>query len=88
MTRFEPRDRPATISVVNDGPDAANGTVLTDPLPTGLTCATATCTATGGATCPATTGAALVAALQGAGAAVPTLPAGGGVTLTLFCTVQ
>jgi uncharacterized repeat protein (TIGR01451 family) len=76
------------ITVTNNGPDAANGTVVTDPVPTNLSCATATCTAAGGAACPAQTGAALVAALQGAGATVPTLPNGGSVTFTLNCTVQ
>lgn len=76
------------ISVANNGPDAAGGTTLADPAPAGLTCPTATCTATGGAACPAQTGAALVSALQGAGAAIPTLPVGGTVTVTLSCTVN
>jgi uncharacterized repeat protein (TIGR01451 family) len=80
--------RAYTITVTNLGPDAANGSVLTDPAPTGLTCTTASCTAAGGAACPVPTGAALVAALQGAGAAIPTLPNGGSVTVTLTCTVQ
>ncbi|MCC7249898.1 MAG: DUF11 domain-containing protein [Lysobacter sp.] len=76
------------LTVSNLGPDAANGAVLTDPAPTGLTCATASCTATGGAACPVATGAALVAALQGAGAPIPTLPNGGSVTVVLTCTVN
>ncbi len=77
-----------SIVVTNLGPDAANGSVVTDPAPTNLTCTTASCTATGGAACPAPTGAALVAALQGAGATIPTLPLNGAVTLTLTCTVD
>ncbi len=77
-----------SITVTNNGPDAANGSVLTDPAPTGLTCTTASCTAAGGAACPVPTGAALVAALQGAGATIPTLPNGGSVTVTLTCTVN
>jgi len=76
-----------SIVVSNAGPAAANGTVVSDPAPSGLTCTTATCSAAGGASCPAQTGAALVTALQGAGATVPTLPAGGSVTLTLSCQV-
>jgi uncharacterized repeat protein (TIGR01451 family) len=76
------------VAVTNDGPAAANNTLLTDPAPTGLTCATAACTASGGAACPTQTGAALVAALQGAGALVPTLPSGSSVTITLNCTVN
>ncbi|NOT88236.1 MAG: DUF11 domain-containing protein [Lysobacter sp.] len=77
-----------SITVTNNGPDAANGSVLADPAPTGLTCTTASCTAAGGAVCPVPTGAALVTALQGAGATLPTLPNGGSVTVTLTCTVQ
>jgi uncharacterized repeat protein (TIGR01451 family) len=77
-----------TITVTNLGPDAANGAVVTDPAPTNLSCATATCAAAGGAACPVPTGAALVAALQGAGATVPTLPNGGSVVITLSCTVN
>jgi uncharacterized repeat protein (TIGR01451 family) len=77
-----------SIAVSNLGPDGANGSVLADPAPTGLTCTTASCTAAGGAACPVPTGAALVAALQGAGATIPTLPNGGSVTVTLTCTVQ
>ena len=77
-----------TITVTNLGPDAANGAVITDPAPTNLTCTTATCAAAGGAACPVPTGAALVAAMQGAGATVPTLPNGGSVVITLNCTVN
>lgn len=77
-----------TITVNNQGPHSADGTVLMDPVPTNLTCPTATCTAGGGATCPAQTGAALVAALQGAGATIPLLPLGGSVVVTLSCTVN
>jgi uncharacterized repeat protein (TIGR01451 family) len=77
-----------SIVVTNNGPKPANNALVTDPVPTGLTCATATCTAAGGAVCPALTGAALVAALQGAGATVPTLPVNGSLNILLSCTVQ
>jgi uncharacterized repeat protein (TIGR01451 family) len=77
-----------SLVVTNTGPDAANGSVLADPAPAGLTCTTATCTAAGGAACPVQTGAALVAALQGTGAAIPTLPNGGSITISLSCTVD
>lgn len=77
-----------TIVVNNLGPDAANGALLQDPAPTGAVCSTATCTAAGGAACPAATGAALVTAMQGAGVAIPTLPNGGSVTVTMTCTVN
>ena len=75
------------LTVSNLGPDAADGSVLADPAPTGLTCTTATCGGvTGGAVCPATTGPALVTALQAGGIAIPTLPASSSVTFTLTCT--
>ncbi len=77
-----------TVTVTNDGPKPANDTVVTDPVPTGLSCTTALCSASGGAACPAATGAALVSALQGAGAIVPTLPVSGSVNFLLSCTVQ
>lgn len=77
-----------TLTVTNLGPDGANGAVLADPPPTNLTCTTASCTATGGAACPPVTGAALVAALQGAGAPIPTLPANSSIAVTLTCTVD
>lgn len=77
-----------TIRVANSGPKPANNTRVADPVPTGLTCATATCTATGGGVCPAQTGAALVSVLQGAGAIVTTMPVGSAVTFLLNCTVQ
>ena len=77
-----------SIVVTNLGPDAADGSVLSDPAPTGLTCITASCTAAGGASCPASTGAALVTGLQGSGVAIPSLPANSTVTVTLTCTVN
>jgi len=76
------------LTVTNLGPDAADGAVVADPPATGATCATASCTASGGATCPAPTGAALAGALHGAGAVIPTLPAGGAVQITLVCTIN
>jgi uncharacterized repeat protein (TIGR01451 family) len=75
------------IVVTNNGPSVAHGAVVTDPPPANLVCATATCTAAGGAACPVETGAALLTALQGAGATIPTLPPGGTVTIDLSCDV-
>lgn len=77
-----------TVTATNLGPHDANGAVLADPPPNNLTCASATCAASGGATCPPITGAALAAALSGAGAPIPALPAGGSVAITLSCTVN
>ncbi|MGL6290481.1 MAG: DUF6923 family protein [Silanimonas sp.] len=75
-----------TIRVENLGPAPANSAVVNDIF-AGLACATASCTASGGASCPPQTGAALVSALQGAGAVIPTLPAAGSLAFTLSCTV-
>jgi uncharacterized repeat protein (TIGR01451 family) len=76
-----------SVVVSNVGPAAANNTVITDPATTGLTCSAITCTAAGGGVCPTLTGAALIAALQGSGAIIPTLPNGGTVTFALTCAV-
>ncbi len=81
--------RDYVITVSNLGPGAADGAAIKDPAVAGLTCTTASCTASGGASCPTQTGAALVTALQGAtGALVPVLPANGRVVVTLTCQVQ
>lgn len=77
-----------TIVVTNAGPKPANDTRVIDPLPAGVLCTTATCSASGGAACPAQTGAALVAALQGAGVVLPVLPVNGNATFVLNCAVQ
>ncbi|HEV7269431.1 prealbumin-like fold domain-containing protein [Pseudoxanthomonas sp.] len=76
-----------TITVNNDGPVAADGTLLTDVPGAGLDCiapsSTFTCTATGGAACPAVT--VPVTTLLGTGMLIPSLPVGGQVTATLLC---
>ncbi len=77
-----------TITVSNAGPQAGDGVVLRDPPVANLACSTATCNATGGATCPAQTGAALMAALEGGGATIPALPAGGKIVVVTHCQVQ
>ena len=78
----------------NAGPDAADGATLRDPAPTGLQAcvlAAPACTATGGAACPAQgsgSGQLSIANLQGAGVVLPLLPVGGGVTVSVTCTVD
>lgn len=77
-----------TLIVTNHGPAAADGATVRDPAATGLDCLAAglpvpTCSATGGATCPSP----LTAADLQAGAAIPTLPNGGVVTLGMTCRV-
>ncbi|RZA31866.1 MAG: DUF11 domain-containing protein [Lysobacteraceae bacterium] len=75
--------------VDNLGPMAADGAVLRDPVAAGLSCTTATCTASGGATCPVATGAALLGLLQSAnGVAIPALAANSSATFLLTCNVD
>ena len=74
-----------SITVANNGPLAANNTLVTDPAVTGLTCSTVNCVPAGGAVCPA---APTVAALQSPGLTIPALPNTGSVTLTLTCSVS
>ena len=77
-----------TITLSNAGPQAGDGAVLHDTPGANLVCTTATCSATGGASCPVQTGPALMSALQGVGATVPVLPAGGQVIVVTQCQVQ
>ena len=72
-----------TVVVSNAGPDAANGAIVTDPAAAGLTKTSVVCAAAGGATCPASPTVAQVEA----GLAIPALPFGGSVTLTIGATV-
>jgi len=79
-----------TFTLSNAGPNAANGAVLRDAPGAGLDCttpsSTATCTAGGGASCPGAT--VPVANLTSpAGVAIPVLPAGGSMVVTMQCTV-
>lgn len=76
-----------TITVGNDGPGPGDGAIVTDPAIVGVDCSSGTLTCggqSGGASCPA---APTVADLQSTGVAIPVLPAGGSVQLTLTCTV-
>lgn len=81
-----------TITVRNDGTQAADNAVVRDSASNGLTCSSAICSATtGGASCPGG-GAApqtlSVTALQSAaGIAIPVLPAGSTTSITMTCRV-
>lgn len=77
-----------TVVVRNDGPGAAGGAVLRDPVPTGVSCSTVTCgSATGGAACPPPASVTIAALQSAAGLPLPTLPATGSLTFTLQCSV-
>ena len=69
-----------TITVTNNGPEAANGATVTDTLPSALTNVSWTCSASGGASCAA----------SGVGNISDTvdLPAGGSVTYSLSAKVD
>jgi uncharacterized repeat protein (TIGR01451 family) len=70
-----------TIVITNNGPSAADGSVITDPAIANYSVSAVTCVGTtGGATCPAPL---TVAALQGSGMTVPTFPANGTITLRI-----
>ena len=71
------------IIIINGGPSAANGSLVTDPVATGLNKVAVGCTAAGGAVCPA----GLTVASLEAGAVIPTLPDGGSLTLSVTATV-
>lgn len=73
------------LEVRNGGPDAADGAVLRDPAVAGLQCTAVSCTSqSGGAICPVVS----IAALQGTGITLSTLPAGGALVFTVECTPQ
>ncbi|MEO8137494.1 MAG: hypothetical protein ABI831_26370, partial [Betaproteobacteria bacterium] len=70
-----------TVVITNNGPAAADGSIITDPAIPFYTANSVVCTGTTGlATCPAPLS---IAALQGAGMTVPVFPAGTSVTLRI-----
>jgi uncharacterized repeat protein (TIGR01451 family) len=74
-----------TITVVNNGPSDASGSVLRDPVTPGLSCTTAAvCTPSGGASCGAPT--IPIPTLQ-SGFTIPSFPSGGQLILNLVCSV-
>jgi uncharacterized repeat protein (TIGR01451 family) len=79
-----------TIVVTNSGPTSADGARLYDPVAAGLSCTAApTCVAAGpNTTCPAgLTMANLQNSTAPRGVAIPTLDAGGSITVTIICGV-
>lgn len=75
-----------TLTVTHVAGVDGDGAVVRDPGASGLDCSAAvpTCTASGGAVCP---GSPTIAALQGAGLEIPTLPADGQVEIGFSCVV-
>lgn len=74
-----------TVVVSNPSGTVLNNLLLKDPLVAGIALSGAGlgCTASGGATCPTLS----VAALQGGGVAIPSLPDGGTLTFTIPATL-
>lgn len=72
-----------TVVITNTTGVPLNNAVFTDPAAANLNVSSVSCIATGGATCPATT----VAAMQGAGITIPTMPVGSIVTFTISATL-
>jgi uncharacterized repeat protein (TIGR01451 family) len=70
-----------SIVVLNNGPNAANGAVVSDAVPSALTNVTATCSATGGALCQLP-----IAPGNNVNATIALLPAGGSATVTITGT--
>lgn len=68
------------IVVTNNGPESANGLLVTDSLPAGLTSVTWTCSATAGAACGNANG------FGDLSETIPTLPNGGRVTFSITGT--
>jgi uncharacterized repeat protein (TIGR01451 family) len=72
-----------TVVVTNAGPGAADGATITDAAAAGLTKTAVSCAAAGGAVCPASPTVAQVES----GLAIPALPSGGSITLTVTATI-
>lgn len=83
-----------TVTVANTGPNAADGSVLTDAPDAGLSCTSVSCTSvSGGAVCPAVgtnPGELSVGNLisPGTGVIISTLPANSSLTFSLTCSVN
>ena len=72
-----------TITITNTTGVSLSNIVFTDPAVTGIAANTLNCVAAGGATCPTST----VAAMQGAGITIPSMPVGSSLIYTLNATL-
>ena len=70
-----------TVTATNTGAVAADGTVVADPLPAGITSGSWTCSATGSAVCPSASGSLPLSQT------IATFPAGGAVTYAITARV-
>ncbi len=74
-----------SVVITNNTGDTVASATFKDPAVTYLTANSVTCSASGGATCPASP---TVAAMQGAGIAISSMPAGSSLTFTVNATVS
>jgi uncharacterized repeat protein (TIGR01451 family) len=75
------------IVVTNNGPSAANNTLLKDPVSAGLVCTSVVCSAASGGALCSSLGAVSVSLLQGAGIVLNNLPANSSYTFQVSCAV-
>lgn len=86
ITTINPGDTVNYIVVItNTTGDTLSNAVFKDPAVAYLTANSVTCTAGGGATCPASP---TVAAMQGTGITIPSMPNNGSVTFTINATLD
>ncbi|MGB4117281.1 MAG: hypothetical protein WBK51_12115 [Polaromonas sp.] len=74
-----------SITAFNDGPAAADGTVVRDMASAGLSCTSVTCSASGGAICPSSP--IPIASMLGSGLSLDTFPASSSMVFTVICGV-
>lgn len=72
-----------TVVITNTTGDTLSGAVFKDPAVANLTVNSLSCAAAGGATCPATS----IAAMQGGGITIPSMPVNSSVTFSIGATV-
>ena len=74
-----------TVTAFNDGPAAADGSIVRDSVSAGLVCTSVSCSANGGAICPGSP--VPLAAFLGAGVSLDTFPASSNLVFTVVCGV-
>jgi uncharacterized repeat protein (TIGR01451 family) len=78
-----------TIVISNTGPAAADGSLLRDPVATGLSCTAVSCAAAVGTSCAASVsaGSVTLANLQGSGIPINSFPASSSLTFQVICGI-
>jgi uncharacterized repeat protein (TIGR01451 family) len=85
VTTVRPNDTVTyTVAITNTTASTLNGAIFTEPAVSNLSVNSVSCAAAGGATCPASS---TVAAMQGAGITLPSMPDSSTLTFTIVGTV-